>query len=104
MHTTMADPDTPNLGVWITGQQALGSCERILSDFKCLGVHIDGHDFPQIARFDVPADASLIDVISAPRMLFLAIARLPCIHRFPPGVIWCRRDALAIVHDLFCTA
>jgi hypothetical protein len=101
MHTTMTDPDTPNLGIWIAGQQALGSCERILSHFKRTRVNIDGHNFPSITRFNVCPDVALIDVISAPRMFFLAIARLPHVHGLPLWFVRCSEEVFLLLYTIY---
>ena len=53
MHPAVAYSATPNLDVWVAGQQALRSRQGVLSHFERPGLYIDGHDFPLIVGLDV---------------------------------------------------
>src|SRR5437870_5817235 len=86
MDTAVADPDTPNLGVWVVGQQALCSRQGILSHFESAGLDIDGNDFPLIAGFNMRTDVLGIDFLPASGMLLCTVARLPHPHGFSSHV------------------
>ena len=86
MDTAVADPDTPNLGVWVASQQALCSRQGILSHFESAGLYINGNDFPLIAGFDARTDVLGIDFLPAPGMLFFTVVRLPHPHGFSSHV------------------
>jgi hypothetical protein len=86
MDTTVADPNAPDLGFRMVGEQALSSRQRILSHFKCAGLYINGHDLPLVAGFDLWTDVLGIDFIPTPCMFLFTIARLPHLHNFASQV------------------
>jgi hypothetical protein len=86
MDPTVADPDAPNLGLGMVGEQALCRRQRIFSHFKCAGLYIHGHDLPLVAGFNVWTDMLGIDFLPTPCMFLFTVARLPHLHNFSSQV------------------
>ena len=82
MHTTMANPETPNLRIGIAGQEAWGSGVRSLRHCERASVYINRHDFPVLTGLHVRTDVLWIEVIPTSCVLCKAVARLPSLHRF----------------------
>jgi hypothetical protein len=82
VNATVADPDAPNLGIWVAGQEALGSRERIFSHLKHTGFYINSDNLALIALFHLRTDLSLVDLLASSCMIFFAVTWLS--HDIPP--------------------
>jgi hypothetical protein len=51
MHSTMANPDEPELRVWITGKQTTGCRKDVLGYLERTGFDINGDDLACAALF-----------------------------------------------------
>jgi len=87
MHRAVTDADAPNLSVRQSRQKTLGCGNHVLGKLMFTRVNIDRDDLAAIAVFHLGAYLPLVDVLSALRMFFLAVSRLPVPDRF----LWCRK-------------
>jgi HlyD family secretion protein len=84
MDGRLADADAPDLGIRVTGKEALGSLQGFVGHLELAGVHVDGHDLPRIGRFHARAYLSLVDFGASSGMLFFVVARLASCHGVLP--------------------
>ena len=66
MQHPRANPDAPDFGVRVLGQEVLRRGEGVVSDDIRPTVNVDGHDFPAVGRLDLGTDVSLVDGIATP--------------------------------------
>src|SRR3989442_1116782 len=80
MHAATADPDTPNLGIWAAGQQAVRRSQRIFSRFERTGLHIDGDDLALVTCLDLRTHLLFVDRRTTPGVFLFTQTRLPYSH------------------------
>lgn len=61
MNAAMPDPDKPNLGVGVAGEQSLGGSKRLVGYFEFSGIDVNGDDPADVARFNLRAHALVVD-------------------------------------------
>jgi hypothetical protein len=73
MNRRVAGADTPDLGIGVVGQQALGSCQGIFGYLKDPGIHVEGYDSAAIAGLHLGTHPLLVKGRAATGMLFFAV-------------------------------
>ena len=72
----VTDPDAPDLGVRVMGQEAIAGSEAVLGELEGATVDVDGNNLAAIAGFDLWAHLSFVEFGAEPSVLFFAVARL----------------------------
>ena len=84
MHRLRTDAHQPGLGIWVTRQQMVGSCQDVFSHFVGARFDVDRHDHTVIAGFDLRTNLAFIEIIATAGKLFFAISWLSHGYRFAP--------------------